>query len=137
PFFALGEVNLEAIESGEVPRWTGERDSYFLVDRPNIPVHPGASSIGGADALKGRIERVTIACPPRRVVLSPQSKRDRPRGKIEQVAIKSEVANWQLIFARVMQSNINSLPSSRCVVGSEIQERIKCCRRIGIQKCFT
>src|SRR5207249_11238577 len=41
----------------------------------------------------------------------------------------------QLIFARVMQVDINSAPGRPSVVGSEIQKRIKCRSRIRIQKC--
>src|SRR5215472_11999494 len=35
-----------------------------------------------------------------------------------------------------MQVNINSAPGCLGIVSSEVQERIKCCGRVCIQKCF-
>ena len=32
PFFALGKVHFQAVEAGEVPCWTGDRDPHFLID---------------------------------------------------------------------------------------------------------
>ena len=86
--------------------------------------------------MKRCIERVTIARPPRRVILTANSKGDRPGGKIEQVTVNSGITYGQLIFARVMQVDVNSGPGRLGVVGSEIQERIKCRSRVRIQKCF-
>src|SRR5437868_455428 len=40
PFLALGKVNFEAVEAGEVPCGAGERHPHFLVNTPNIAVHP-------------------------------------------------------------------------------------------------
>ena len=45
PFLALGKVNLEAVEPGEVPRGAGKRYPYFLVDSPDITVHTEALTI--------------------------------------------------------------------------------------------
>jgi hypothetical protein len=58
------------------------RDPHFLVDRPNIPVDSGASTICRANALKCCIERVTIERPPRRVILTADSEGDRPAGRL-------------------------------------------------------
>src|SRR5438876_3292377 len=46
PLLALGKVNFETIEAGEVPRGTGEGHPHFFVNTPNIPVHPRAFTIG-------------------------------------------------------------------------------------------
>src|SRR6266550_5488921 len=134
PFLALGKVNLEAIESGKVPGRTSKWYPHFLVDRPNIPVDSGASAIVGADALKGCIQGVTIARPSRRVILTANREGDRPGRKIEEVAVVGEIAYRQLVFARVMQVDVNSAPGRLGVVGIEIQERIKCSSWIRIQK---
>src|SRR5215471_15879454 len=45
PFFPLGKVYLQTVERWEVPRGTGEWNPYFLVDSPDIPVHPEALPI--------------------------------------------------------------------------------------------
>src|SRR5262245_52818195 len=45
PFLALGKVNLKAVKTGKVPHRTGEGDSYFLVNGPNITVHLCTSTI--------------------------------------------------------------------------------------------
>src|SRR5207248_7383770 len=42
PLLALGEANLEAVERGEVPCGAGEGNPHFLVNSPDIPVHPCA-----------------------------------------------------------------------------------------------
>src|SRR5438093_1702507 len=49
PFLALGKINLEAVETWEVPGRTGEGNPHFLVDRPNIPVDPRAYPIRRAN----------------------------------------------------------------------------------------
>src|SRR5439155_21179172 len=126
PFLPLGEVHLEAVEAGEVPRGTGERHAYLLVNSPDIPVHPEALAVHRADRLKRIIERVTIARKSRRVVLAANGKGDWPGGKIKQIADKSEVTYGQLKFAGVMQGDVNGLPGRLGVVGMEIQERIEC-----------
>src|SRR4029453_18704456 len=78
PLLPLVKVNFEAIETGEVPRRGGQGYPHFLVDRPNIPVHPCASPVQRAHALKRCVERVAIARPPPRVILTAESKGDRP-----------------------------------------------------------
>src|SRR5260370_38752050 len=70
PFLPLSKVHFEAIEGREVPRGTGEWHPYFLVDSPDIPVHPEALSVRGANGVKGSIERITIASKSRRVVFA-------------------------------------------------------------------
>src|SRR5262249_11465869 len=40
PFLALGDVELEAVRTREVPRRAGDRNPHFLVGCPNISVHP-------------------------------------------------------------------------------------------------
>ena len=82
PFLPFGKVNLEAIESWEIPSRAGKGNPHFLVDRPNIPVHPCASSIRRANALKGCIERVAIARPSRRIILTTDSKEIGPAGRL-------------------------------------------------------
>ena len=53
------------------------------------------------------VQRVTIAIEPRRVILAANRKRDWTGGKIEQVAVKGRIVNWQLIFAGILQVHIN------------------------------
>src|SRR5215467_5295552 len=45
PFLALGKVNLQTVEAGEVPRRTRERYPYFLVDCPDVSVSPEPLSV--------------------------------------------------------------------------------------------
>ena len=82
------------------------------------------------------VEHVSIARPSRRVILTANREGDRPGGKIEEVAVNGEIAYRQLVFARVMQVNINLGSGRLGVVGVEIQERIKCSSWIRIQKSF-
>ena len=49
PFFALGNIELEAVRAGEVPRRAGHRESHFLIGCPNVPVPPWSFGVGGAD----------------------------------------------------------------------------------------
>ena len=67
---------------------------------------------------------------------SPAAKETGPAGKIEQIAIDSEIAQWQLKFAGGMQSNINSADRGLAVATEESQEGIKRCGRIRIQQRF-
>ena len=103
----------------EVPRGTGEWHPHFLVDSPDIPVHPEALPIRRANGVKGVIERVTIASKSRRVVLAANGKRDRAGGKIEQVTVKGAV-DRQLILTRVMQGHINPAWLPRCFGGKSL-----------------
>ena len=134
PFLALGEVHLKAVEPPEVPRWTGERHPHFLVDSPNIPVHPEALAIHRANRLKRIVQRVTITIEPRRIIFAANRERDRPGGKIEQVAVNGRIVNWQLIFAGILQVHIDPGSGRPCIMGIEIHEGIKRCGRIRIQQ---
>src|SRR2546428_6434624 len=99
PFLALGKVHLKTVETGEVPRGTGDRHTHFFVDSPDIPVHPEALPIHRANRLKRVIERVAIAGEPGRVILAANRKRDWPGGKLKQVAVNSGITYRQLVFA--------------------------------------
>src|SRR5215831_12209422 len=105
PFLPLGKVHFEAIETREVPRGTCEWYPYFLVDSPDIPVHPEALPVRRANRVKGRIERIAITSKSRRVVFAADGKRDRTSGKIKQIAVKGQVAYRQLVLTRVMEVN--------------------------------
>src|SRR5262249_43090030 len=72
----------------------------------------------------------------RRVILTADSKGDGSRGKVKQVTVNGGITYRQLIFPRVMQGDVNSGPCCLGVMGSEIQERIKCRSWVRIQKCF-
>ena len=110
PFLSLSKVYLKAVERGEVPRGAGERNPYFLIDSPDIPVDPEALPVRRANRAKGGIERITIAGKPRRIVFAAYGEGDRPRGKVKQVAIDDAIVDRQLILTRVMQSNISCFP---------------------------
>src|SRR4029453_15518390 len=70
PLFALGEVNLQTVEAGEVPCGTREWYPPSLVDTQNIPVHPRAFPVGRAHRAKRRVQRIRGAGPPLTVVLA-------------------------------------------------------------------
>ena len=125
PFLPLGKVNLKAIEGREVPRGTGEWHPYFLVDSPDTSVHPEALPVRGANGVKGRIERITIAGKSRRVVFAANGKRDRTTGKIKQIAVECQVTYRQLIVTRVMQVNINVCVGRQRVSVEKPSERIE------------
>src|SRR5262245_8445019 len=116
PFFPLGKVYLQAIKPGKVPRWTGERNPYFLVNSPDIPVHPEALPVHRANRVKGCIERITIAGKPRRVILAAYGKGDRSGGKVKQVTVEGGIVYRQLILTGVMQRDINSCSGVRGVL---------------------
>src|SRR6266567_3803452 len=40
PFLTLGNIELEAVRTGEVPQRAGHRNPHFLIGCPNVPVHP-------------------------------------------------------------------------------------------------
>src|SRR6267154_6016168 len=125
PFLSLGKVHFEAIEGREVPRGTGEWHPYFLVDSPDIPVHPEALPVRRANGVKGGIERITIARKSRRVVLAANGKRDRTSGKIKQIAVECQVTYRQLIRTRVMQVNINACVGRQGISVEKTSERIE------------
>src|SRR5215813_6878314 len=83
PFLSLSKVYLKAVEPREVPRRTGKRHTYFLVDCPDIPVHLEALSVRRANRVKGRIECVTIALESRCVVFAAYRKGDRSGRKVK------------------------------------------------------
>src|SRR6266487_2983394 len=99
PLLALGKVHFKAVETREVPCGAGKWYPHFLVDSPDIPVHPEALSIHRANALKGVIERVAIAGESRRIVLAANDKGYRPCGKIKQVTVNRVITYSQLILA--------------------------------------
>ena len=120
PLLALGEVHLQAIEAGEVPRWAGKWHPYFLVDSPHIAIDPEALPIHRTNRLKRVVERVTIACEPRRVVFTTDREGDRPRGKIKQVTVKGGIVYRQLIFTGILQVHINLCPGRPGIVSTDI-----------------
>src|SRR5262249_44535244 len=61
PFFALDKVNLQTVEAGEVPRWTGQWHPNFLVDSPDVPVHAKTLPIRRADRLECLVQWVANA----------------------------------------------------------------------------
>src|SRR5258705_7528616 len=107
PFLPLSEVYLKAVEAGEVPCRAGKRHPHFLVDCPDVPVHTVALTVRRANRLKRIVQRVTSSSKPRRVVLATNRKRDWSGGKIEQVPVKGRLVNWELIFAGILQVDIN------------------------------
>src|SRR5215471_16306709 len=107
PFLPLGKVHLQTVERREVPRRACERYPYFLVNSPDVPVHPEALPVRRANGVKGGIERITIAGKPRCVVLAADGKGDRSGGKVKQVAVEGGIVYRQLILTGVMQGNIN------------------------------
>src|SRR6187551_3717849 len=125
PFLSLSEVYLKAVEPGEVPRRTGERNPDFFVDSPDIPVHLEALSIRRTNRVKRGVERITIAGKPRRVVFTAYGKGDRPRGQVKQVTVDGGIIYRQLILTRVMQSNISGPSSIGAVRAVKASERIK------------
>src|SRR5205814_4718104 len=116
----LGEVHLQAIKAGEVPRWAGERHPYFLVDSPHIAIDPEALPIHRTNRFKRGVERIAIAGEPRRVVLATDRKGDRTGGKIEQVTVESQVTYRQFIFTGIMQVHINLVPGRTGIVRRDI-----------------
>ena len=136
PFLALGNIELEAVRAGKVPRRAGHRNSHFLIGCPNVPVHPEASKLRGTDRVKRGVLRVGIVPPPLPTVLEPEREGDRPGGKIEQIAVDSEISQRQLKLAGVMQGNIDPANGGLAVATEESQEGIKRCSRIGIQQRF-
>src|SRR6266480_7681446 len=84
------------------------------------------------------------------MIFAANRKRDRPRRKIKQIAVKGEITQRQLKVARVMQGNIDFVPRRRslagrrsrtsCITetyGSLIQEGIKRCRRVRIHESLS
>ena len=133
PFLPLGKINLEAIETPEVPRGAGERYPHFLVDCPDIPVHLEALPIHRAKRTKRVIERITIALQSRCVVLTANGKGNRTGGKIKQVAVERGVIQGQLIGAGIVQGDINSGSGRGRVRAKEAKEGIKRRGRVRIQ----
>src|SRR5205807_8082504 len=134
PFLALGEVNLEAVQAGEVPRWASDRDPHFLVDGLYIAVHPCTFSIHRANRLKRRIERVRSARPSLSMVISADRKADRPGRKIEQVTVNLGIPERQLKATGIMQVDINPVFGRVRVYSKEALERIKSRGRVRIQQ---
>src|SRR5206468_9663367 len=120
-----GKGRVQAIEGRERPRGTGEGHPHFLIDSPDIPVHPEALPVRRTNGVKGRIERITIAGKSRRVVLAANGKRDRTTGKIKQIAVKGQVTYGQLIVSSVMQVNINVCVGRQRVSVEKPSERIE------------
>ena len=137
PFLALGNIELEAVRAGKVPQpgWSPE---IALPDRlPKRPGSPVKLRNRGADRVKRgvlRSEGSFLHRSPR--YSSPSAKETGPAGKIEQIAVDSEITQRQLKFAALVQSNINSADGGLAVPTKESQKRIKCCSRISIQQRF-
>ena len=134
PFLALGKVNLEAVEAGEVPCRACERYSNFFVDRPDIAVDFCRLAVGRTDRLECYVQRIRFAIPPLTVIFAADRERNRPRGKIEQVAVNRGIVQRQFICGGVMQVNIHCGPGRSRIMASKIQERIKCCCRVCAQQ---
>ena len=133
PFLALSEIKLETVGAWKIPGRAGDGNTNFLIDSPDIPVHPETLPIDRTNRLERLIERVAMAVKPRRVILAANRKREWTGGKIKQVAVKGEIAYRHLKFAGILQGDIN--PRSGCsgVVGADIQERIKRRGRVRVQ----
>src|SRR5262249_11063209 len=127
------KVYLKAVEPREVPRRTGKRHTYFLVDCPDVPIHSEALPVRRANRVKGGIERITIAGKPRRVVFAAYRKGDRSGRKVKQVAVEGGIVDRQLILTGVMQGNISSCSGRRGVLAEKASKRIKRRCWIGIQ----
>src|SRR5262249_348010 len=98
PFFPLSKVYLEAIEPREIPCRARKWHSHFLVDAPDVSVHPEALTIRRANRIERFIERVTIDSESRRFILAGNGEGHRSRGKVEQVTIERKITDRQFIF---------------------------------------
>src|SRR5882724_7574901 len=137
PLFAFGNIELKAIRAGKVPCRACHGKSHFLVRCPNVAVNPESFEIIGADRVKRCVLRARIVFQPLSTVFEPEREGDRPSGKIEQIAVHSEIAQRQLKGSGPVQGYINSANSGRAVATEKSQERIKCRRRVGIQQRCT
>src|SRR5581483_3498883 len=137
PFLALGKVYFKAIEAREVPCRAGERHSYFLIDAPDITVHPRAFTIRRTDRLERCIEGVRPAIPSLSVVLATDRKRDRTGRKIKQVAVKGGVTQWHFELGGVMKTYIHPVDRRVRVATKCAHEGIKRCRGISSEQRFS
>src|ERR1043166_1869059 len=72
PFLALGNIELEAVRSGEVPHRAGHRKSHFLIGCPNVPAPPCSCDVAEADfCVKRGFRRGGIKPPVFLTVLAP------------------------------------------------------------------
>src|SRR5262245_37701041 len=88
PFFALGNIELEAVRTGEVPHRAGHRKPHFLIGCPNVPVPPWSFDVTEADfCVKGGFRGGGIKPPPFPMVLATECEGDWPCREIKQIAV--------------------------------------------------
>src|SRR5262249_6377959 len=115
PLFAFGNIELKAIRAGKVPCWACYGKSQFLVGCPNVAVNPYSLGIGRADRIKRGVLGARVAFPSLSTVFKPEREGDRPSGKIEQIAVDSEIAQRQLKGSGPFQGYIDSANGGRAV----------------------
>src|SRR6266550_2838983 len=92
PFFALGNIELEAVRAREVPHRAGHRESHFLRGCPNVPVRPWSFDVEGADfCVKRGLLRARVKPPPFPTVIAPDREGDRPCREIKQITVDSKI----------------------------------------------
>ena len=90
--------------------------------------------IKGTDRVKTGVLRVRIISPPLPAILDSSREGDRPGGKIEQIAIETEIGQGQLKLAGGMEGNID--PADCCLGVSTMvsKERVKCGGRVRVEQ---